>query len=90
MSKFKKSCRGIINQLFDLAEVPVEKRQKINDKADAYLEKEIYRIVDEYFSTFNKIEINSSFKKSFPPEAPHDRKLKEGHEPPKPKGYEYF
>lgn len=32
-----KECVGIINQLYDLAEVPVEKRQDINDKADKYL-----------------------------------------------------
>lgn len=28
---------NIINQLFDLAEVPVEKRQAINDEADAFV-----------------------------------------------------
>lgn len=33
----KKKCMGIVNQLYDLAEVPVEKRQKINDVADKYV-----------------------------------------------------
>ena len=28
---------GIVNQLFDLVEAPVEKRQEVNDKADEYM-----------------------------------------------------
>ena len=35
---------GIINQLFDLAEVPVEKRQSINDAADKYLQENFFRL----------------------------------------------
>ncbi len=35
--KLAKECIGIVNQLYDLAEVPTEKRQAINDKADKYL-----------------------------------------------------
>jgi hypothetical protein len=30
-------AKNIVNQLFDLAEVPVEKRQDINDEADAFV-----------------------------------------------------
>ena len=35
--KLKKKAMGIVNQLFDLVEVPVEKRQEVNDKADEYM-----------------------------------------------------
>ena len=40
-----KQCMGIVNQLFDLAEVCVEKRQAINDKADEYIFKQIKNII---------------------------------------------
>ena len=33
----RKELFGIVNQLYDLAEVPVDKRQSINDTADDYL-----------------------------------------------------
>ena len=33
-----------INQLYDLAEVPVEKRQAINDEADKYLLDQVLRL----------------------------------------------
>ena len=39
-----KECVGIVNQLYDLAEVPVEKRQAINDKADKYLLDQVLRL----------------------------------------------
>ena len=39
-----KECVGIVNQLYDLAEVPVEKRQVINDKADKYLLDQVLRL----------------------------------------------
>jgi len=39
-----KECIGIVNQLYDLAEVPVEKRQAINDKADKYLLDQVLRL----------------------------------------------
>ena len=42
--RLKKGCMGIVNQLFDLAEVPVEKRQAINDKADEYLQEQFLRL----------------------------------------------
>lgn len=35
--ELKKKAIGIVNQLFDLVEVPVEKRQEVNDKADEYM-----------------------------------------------------
>ena len=35
--KTRKIAMGIVSQLFDLAEVPVEKRQEINDIADDYI-----------------------------------------------------
>lgn len=40
-SELKKQAMGIVNQLFDLAEVPVEKRQEINDKADEYITEQL-------------------------------------------------
>ena len=43
-NKLHKECMGIINQLFDLAEVPVEKRQSINDTADKYLQEQFLRL----------------------------------------------
>lgn len=43
-NRFKKECMGIVNQLFDLAEVSVEKRQAINDKADEYLQEQFLRL----------------------------------------------
>jgi hypothetical protein len=42
--KLAKECVGIINQLYDLAEVPVEKRQDINDEADKYLLDQVLRL----------------------------------------------
>lgn len=36
-NKLEKQAIGIVAQLFDLAEVPVEKRQQINDKAYDYM-----------------------------------------------------
>ncbi len=45
--KFVKECMGIINQLFDLAEISVKKRQEINDVADKYLQKQISTILKE-------------------------------------------
>ncbi len=42
--KLAKECIGIVNQLYDLAEVPTEKRQDINDKADKYLLDQVLRI----------------------------------------------
>lgn len=42
--KLAKECIGIINQLYDLAEVPTEKRQAINDKADKYLLDQVLRL----------------------------------------------
>lgn len=44
--KLAKECVGIINQLYDLAEVPTEKRQAINDKADKYLLGQVLRLCD--------------------------------------------
>lgn len=44
--KLAKECVGIINQLYDLAEVPTEKRQAINDKADKYLLDQVLRLCD--------------------------------------------
>ncbi len=46
MKKFKlaKECIGIVNKLYDLAEVPTEKRQAINDKADKYLLDQVLRL----------------------------------------------
>lgn len=43
-NRFKKECMGIVNQLFDLAEVPIEKRQAINDKADEYMQEQFLRL----------------------------------------------
>jgi len=42
--KLAKECVGIVNQLYDLAEVPTEKRQAINDKADKYLLDQVLRL----------------------------------------------
>lgn len=39
-----KRAMGIVNQLFDLAEVPVKKRQEINDVATDYVKN---RLLDE-------------------------------------------
>lgn len=33
----KRLAMNIVNQLFDLADVPVEKRQAVNDEADAFV-----------------------------------------------------
>lgn len=38
-------ARNIVNQLFDLAEVPVEKRQAINDEADAFVYAFVYKLL---------------------------------------------
>ena len=44
--QLSKECVGIINQLFDLAEVPVKKRQEINDQADKYLLDQVLRLLN--------------------------------------------
>jgi hypothetical protein len=36
-NEIKKIAMNIVNQLYDLAEVPVKKRQAINDKADEFV-----------------------------------------------------
>ncbi len=46
-NKLKKECMGIVNQLFDLAEVPVEKRQEINDAADKYVFEQVMRLIND-------------------------------------------
>jgi hypothetical protein len=43
-NELSKECMGIINQLFDLTEISVEKRQSINDIADEYLKNQILRL----------------------------------------------
>ena len=55
--KLFRECIGIVNQLFDLAEVSVDKRQSINDVAYEYLHKEIRRILLENDNSL----IHSSF-----------------------------
>ena len=40
----KKQCVGIVNQLYDLAEVSVDKRQSINDISDDYLIHQFLRL----------------------------------------------
>lgn len=47
MNKLQKECIGIVNQLFDITEVSVEKRQQINDIADKYLLEQITRLLSE-------------------------------------------
>jgi molecular chaperone GrpE (heat shock protein) len=47
-NELSKECMGIINQLFDLTEISVEKRQSINDIADEYLKNQILRLLDKY------------------------------------------
>ena len=60
----KRLSMNIVNQLFDLADVPVEKRQAINDEADAFVirllphsnisgsasdfEKDLYKLINAY------------------------------------------
>lgn len=41
-----KLAMNIVNQLFDLAEVSVEKRQAINDKADAFVTELIQKHIE--------------------------------------------
>jgi len=40
-NKLEKQAIGIVSQLFDLAEVPVKKRQEINDKAYDYMTQQL-------------------------------------------------
>lgn len=62
--QLKRLTMNIVNQLFDLADVPVEKRQAINDEADAFVlvllqqlnisgsasdfEKDLYKLINAY------------------------------------------
>lgn len=41
MKKLEKQAIGIVAQLFDLAEVPVDKRQEINDVAYDYVTEQL-------------------------------------------------
>lgn len=47
-NELKKECMGIVNQLYDLAEVPVDKRQAVNDRADEYMFEQVIRLLKEY------------------------------------------
>lgn len=46
-NKLKKECMFIVNHLFELAEVPIEKRQALNDTADKYLQEQFLRLFDD-------------------------------------------
>jgi uncharacterized protein YcbK (DUF882 family) len=46
-NEIKKKCMGIVNQLFDLTELSPEIRQSINDKADEYLFKQVWNILQD-------------------------------------------
>ena len=43
-NRLHRECMGIVNQLFDLAEVAVDKRHAINDTADKYLQEQFLRL----------------------------------------------
>jgi len=51
-NEFRKQCMGIVNQLYDLADVPVDKRQKINDMADKYLNDRFLDMLKDYTNKF--------------------------------------
>lgn len=44
-SEFEHTCRTIVNQLFDVAEVPVKKRQEINDMCDDYVQERVLELL---------------------------------------------
>lgn len=73
----ERKCMGIINQLFDLAEISVEKRQEINDIATSYLEERIKEIIKDVTGTigshfiesdkyFNEKLVFDNFRKLYP------------------------
>ncbi|MCF7796120.1 hypothetical protein K9M42_03430 [Patescibacteria group bacterium] len=62
IQKFKKQCMGIVNQLFDLAEVPVKKRQAINDEADEYVQDQVFRMLSDGISEFYVKKIKKQLK----------------------------
>lgn len=60
----------IINLLFDLAEVPFEKRQQINNKANTYLQKQIEEIIME-----EKVELGNIYQTLLMEETKENYKL---------------
>lgn len=56
--ELKKKAMGIVNQLFDLVEVPVEKRQELNDKADEYMVEQLM-----FHNVSNRRELLKAFMK---------------------------
>jgi hypothetical protein len=60
-NKLEKQAIGIVSQLFDLAEVPVEKRQQINDTAYDYMLEQLrlHSVVwqSEQLKTFNCVNV---------------------------------
>lgn len=68
--KLYEQTMEIINQLFDLAEVSVEKRQQINNKAKAYLQKQIEEIIME-----EKVELGNIYQTLLMEETKENYKL---------------
>lgn len=60
--QLKRECIAIVDQLFELAKVPMKKRQEINDVADAYLQKRILKLFFHYDSPADKQEYKSTRK----------------------------
>ena len=58
-NKLEKQAIGIVAQLFDLAEVSVDKRQEINDKSYDYMIEQLRLHIRAY----TKCKINNRFKK---------------------------
>ena len=56
----KKVSMNIVNQLFDLAEVPVDKRQAINDKADEF----VLSLISERQKVNKWDKLNAEFEKA--------------------------
>lgn len=66
-------ARNIVNQLFDLAEVPVGERQSINDKADAWVTELLSKWAAQQSLTFEKVRaVNRERCERWHPNFPND------------------
>jgi hypothetical protein len=92
-NQLKRELMGIVNQLFDLAEVPVTKRQAINDIAHDYMYAQIIRLMYEPESSSDIKPLRESFEKRnskepsnipIPPPPPPPRAEKKIPLPPPP------
>lgn len=82
-NELKKICMGLVNQLYDLAEVPVDKRQSINDAADDYIFDAILSLLVDSHLSLDEETCNDFMKE--PLDASVKMRAMRDNEPPLPR-----